>query len=224
MEVIRQFGPHVLAVQEALAFQNEEILAAFPRFVCLGVGRDDGAIEGEFASVFYDRDSLSAVDSGTFWFSDRPDDPGSRHPDCYHPRICTWAGFSEGLAVYNLHLDNVSAESRNMAVDQLLASIKPAFRTIITGDFNAGESDACIAKLRVAGWRDSFRVLEPAAVDVGTYHGFGSVTIPDKIDYIWVDSNWAVLQADIMNSKPEDQWPSDHYPITATLATLAVPS
>src|SRR4051794_31366877 len=87
LAVVRSFQPHLLGLQEALAFQIEEFLEAFPGYASVGVGRDDGAREGEFAPILYDTSRLSLLDSGTFWFSVTPDQPGSRYPGCYHPRI-----------------------------------------------------------------------------------------------------------------------------------------
>jgi endonuclease/exonuclease/phosphatase family metal-dependent hydrolase len=217
IKAIQSFGPHILAVQEALKLQNEDLLEALPQFGRVGVGRDDGVDAGEFASVFYDRSRLDLVDSGTFWFSNRPEEPGSRHHDCYHPRICTWATFEGGFAICNLHLDNVSSGSRMMAIEQLLRFIPPGLNTIVSGDFNAGEADPCIEMLRSAGYRDSYRDVHPSEPNVGTYHGFKSNPEPDKIDYIWIKPSWRVLEAEILKEQVDGRWPSDHYPVTAVL-------
>src|SRR4051794_26334693 len=80
LSVVEAFRPHLLALQESLAFQIEE----FEAYKAIGVGRDDGEKEGEFAAILYDASRLELLESGTFWFSDTPDVPGSRYPGCYH--------------------------------------------------------------------------------------------------------------------------------------------
>lgn len=216
LETIRAFRPDLLGVQEALAFQLAEILEAMPGYAVVGVGRDDGVEEGEHAAILYDAARLKVVENGTFWFSEEPDVPGSRFPDCFHPRICTWAVFGQGFAFYNLHLDNESGLSRERSVAQLVARPR-VVPTIVGGDFNAGEADACIDAMREAGFRDSYRVLNPLDPS-GTYHGFGGVEDAEKIDYIWIDDRWAVLEAAVPDSKVQGVWPSDHHPVTAVLA------
>jgi endonuclease/exonuclease/phosphatase family metal-dependent hydrolase len=99
----------------------------------------------------------------------------------------------------------------------LLARIEPSERAIIAGDFNAGESNPAIEALRQAGFRDSYRVLHPEVVKVGTYHGFLAEPQEDKIDYLWVSPHWKVVDADIVRDKIEGRFPSDHFAVTAVL-------
>ncbi len=216
-EAIRTFHPHLLGVQEALAFQVAEIEEVLPGQGRLGVGRDDGVEAGEYAAIFYDAQRLSVAEAGTFWFSDHPDEPGSQFADCYHPRICTWAIFGQGFAFYNLHLDNESGPSREKGVDILLSRLDRKVPTVVIGDFNTGEDDRCIRAMRNAGFRDSYRVLHPEGPAV-TYHDFGRGGNPEKIDYVWVDERWTVLDARIVDGRIDGVWPSDHHPVAATLA------
>lgn len=216
---IRAFRPDLLGVQEALAFQLTDILGAMPGYATVGVGRDDGVCEGEHSAIVYDASRLTVRESRTFWFSNEPDVPGSRFPDCFHPRICTWAVFDEGFAFYNLHLDNESGPSRELSVAQLTAMPR-IMPTIVSGDFNAGEQDACTEAMREAGFRDSYRVLNPVG-RAGTFHGFGQVDSPEKIDYIWTDDTWSVLEAGVLEDKVGGVWPSDHYPVTAVLGAAS---
>lgn len=223
-EVVRAFRPHLLALQEALDFQIGEFLESLPGYMSVGVGRDDGRAAGEFAAILVDTGRLKVVESGTFWLSDAPEEPGSRHEGCYHPRICTWAATRDivddrCLRIYNVHLDNASDEARTFGVDLLLRRIdRAAGGTIVAGDFNAGEGDPCVVAMRSAGFQDSYRVIRPEEPNVSTYHGFGQCSETDKIDYVWVDRSWTVLDAGIVRDRPGNLWPSDHYPVTATLA------
>jgi endonuclease/exonuclease/phosphatase family metal-dependent hydrolase len=219
--VVRNFAPHILGLQEAQAHMLDQFLAAFPAYRYIGIGRDDGVREGDFAAILYDPSRLSLQDSGTFWFSSTPDVP-SRHPECFHVRICTWGFFhdSEGrdIAVYNLHLDHESQNARVEAVQQLIPTIDPERPPIIMGDFNAEETNPCIEDMRRAGYRDTFRVAHPDERQACTYHEYGRPDLADKIDYIWVDHRWKVEDAAIATGQVYGAWPSDHYPVTATLS------
>ena len=60
-------------------------------------------------------------------------------------------------------------------------------------------------------------MLHPQKKDVGTYHGYLGNTQGDKIDSIFVPPATEVLQASIVRTSANDRYPSDHFPVTATL-------
>jgi endonuclease/exonuclease/phosphatase family metal-dependent hydrolase len=220
-EAIRRFDPHVFGVQEAQDHQMVEFVDEFPEYGFVGIGRDDGVRAGDFAAIFYQRTRLVPIESDTFWFSATPTVPGSRHPECFHCRICTWARFEDrqgqSFVMYNLHLDHESQNAREEAVAQLIPVLRRDLPSIVTGDFNAGESNPAIQAMRAAGFIDSYRLIHPDEEEVSTFHAYGTPDHPDKIDYIWVDKNWKVLDAEIMRGQISGAWPSDHHPVTATL-------
>ena len=166
IQVIRDADPDIIGVQEALRFQLDEIRAELPQYGEVGVGRDDGQNRGEYSAILYrgSRFASALGQSGTFWFSDTPETPGSKHWGNSIPRICTWvrlidrsansadAGGSPPLAVYNVHLDHQSEPSRQKSVEALKARIlaqrAAGERLIITGDFNCGESSPGIRSLK----------------------------------------------------------------------------
>jgi len=231
IKIVQEFAPDVAGLQEALDFQVDEFLAAMPGYESIGVGRDDGGRRGEFAPLLYKISRLIPLEGGTFWLSATPLEPGSRHPGCYHPRICVWSRFQDrqsgkSFLTCNLHLDNESAQARREGVELVLRAINgnAAFMraerkgpAIVLGDFNAGEQDPCVEAMRAAGFRDTFRVVHPAISDVATYHGFGEGSNSDKIDYVWVDTQWIAVDATIVRDRIDGKWPSDHYPVTALI-------
>lgn len=203
VEVIRSQNPDVLGVQEALDFQVDELAAALPDRRWIGVGRDDGMRTGEFAAIFL-RTGMDLRDSGAFWFSDTPDTPGSKHPECFHPRLCTWARLPD-FSVYNLHLDNESANARAQAIAILLARVDEC--AIVVGDFNATPDDPIFAPMRTAGFVDA------TANCIGpSYHGFGAISEGDRIDFIW---SRAITAG---RSRIVRALASDHDPIVADFA------
>ncbi len=244
---VRAHDPDILGVQEALRFQLDELHAALPQYTEIGVGRDDGKTKGEYSAILYrtDRFTVASDQSGTFWFSDTPDKPGSKDWGNHITRICTWAelrerGVPDGgpagtpIYVYNLHLDHQSENSRQKSVRLLIDRIThrkdAGAMTIVTGDFNCGESSVGIREMKAAtdtwpGLVDSYRVVHPTqpAAEVGTFHAFKGNTDHDKIDYIFVPRSAIVLSAGIDHTSHDGHYPSDHFPVTATIGLRPPP-
>jgi endonuclease/exonuclease/phosphatase family metal-dependent hydrolase len=233
-EVTRELDADILGLQEALAFQIDEIEAAVQDYAAIGVGRDDAARAGEYTAILFRKSRLRVADAGTFWFSDTPEVPASRSWGNRITRICTWARFVDrdgrGFYVFNLHLDHESQPSRERSVALLARRIAarafPAEPVIVTGDFNAGERNPAITTLverpdAASRLVDTFRVLYPAATDVGTFTGFTfGNTAGEKIDYVLVQPGTEVLSAEIVRTSRENRYPSDHFPVAATVRLL----
>lgn len=225
----------LVGLQEAEASQLDEILAAIPGYLMIGVGRDDGARKGEFAAILYRPDRLNPQATGTRWLSETPEAPGSTGWGNTIPRIMTWGEFARTgvkkhppFLVINTHLDHASAHSREASA----AAISEWSRRqkwlltprIVMGDFNAGLTSPPMRWLREdAGLTDSWQTLHRTASEPATYCGWNTTARPDKklgpkIDAILIDHHWRPLQAEIdRRVSPEGRTPSDHYPVTATL-------
>lgn len=234
LEVIGDFGPAILGVQEALRFQLDEIREAFPHLGVAGAGRDDGGQAGEHAAVLFDTRRLEFLASGTEWLSDTPDVPGSTSWGNRITRIVTWARFRDRASgrafyAYNTHWDHESQASRERsarAVLELIQRRSPRDPFVVMGDFNAGENNPAFQALAAGTSRDGplvdvFRVIHPTAAQVGTFHGFTGQPGPDRIDAIFASPGWSVESAEIVRTHVEEgdriRYPSDHFPVTARL-------
>jgi endonuclease/exonuclease/phosphatase family metal-dependent hydrolase len=226
IEVVRDFDPQILGLQEALRFQLDEIREALPAFGEIGVGRKDGRTAGEYAAILYDARRLEVLEHGTFWFSDTPAAPGSTGWGNRIPRICTWGRFrapetGRSLYVFNVHWDHQSQPSRQRSAGLLAARVAerphPGDPVVVTGDFNAGEANPAMERLRDSGLVDTFRALHPEAEPVGTFNGFKGDRSGEKIDGVLVTPGWQILGAEIVRANREGRYPSDHFPVTAIL-------
>jgi endonuclease/exonuclease/phosphatase family metal-dependent hydrolase/CubicO group peptidase (beta-lactamase class C family) len=226
--VLREQDCDVVGLQEALRFQINYLLEAVPVYGHVGVGRDDGKGQGEFSGLLYRTDRLLLDDSGTFWLSGTPTVPGSITWGNACTRICTWARFVNrksyrAFYVFNVHLDHVSQVSREKAMDLLLRRMEIRNfpdPVVVTGDFNAGEDNPAIKALKEYEKRpfvDTFRVLHPDQQEVGTFNGFKGTRTGAKIDYVFAQAQTIVLEARILKDAFEGRWPSDHFPVRATL-------
>lgn len=227
-DLVRRAEPDLVGTQEAYWPQVEQMHAALPEYDRVGVGRDDGAEEGETCAIFYRRDRFQAAASGTFWFSDTPEVPGSRQWTPRHARICTWVRLIDRngtpLTVYNVHLDHESQPARELSVALLQERIRnaaPLDPVIVMGDFNMEEANPAIRRvLECAAPRllDTFRAVHPDAVQVSTFHDFTGDPVGDKIDYIFVSEAFTARDASILRDHRDGRYPSDHFPIRAVLA------
>jgi endonuclease/exonuclease/phosphatase family metal-dependent hydrolase len=151
-DLLRTEGPDLVGLQEALRFQIDEIVAAVPGYAVVGVGRDDGKAAGELSAILFRAARFHVAASGTFWYSDTPEVPGSKSWGNRITRVCSWARFidRDGSAFthYNTHLDHESQPSREKSTALLLqrvgARVPASEPAIVTGDFNAGESNAAL--------------------------------------------------------------------------------
>jgi endonuclease/exonuclease/phosphatase family metal-dependent hydrolase len=235
MEVIRKNSPDLVGLQEALQFQLDAILEAFPEYASSGEERD-GNGKGEYSAILYRRDRFEVLDEGTFWYSDTPEVP-SAHWGNSHLRICSWARLRDKVGghaffLYNTHWDHRSQPSREKSALLLAERIhnRPHPEPVIAmGDFNAGEDNPAIAYLKGCQsplgktpipLADSFRVKHPDETLVRTHNGFKGLTEGDKIDYVFVSKEWHTEEAEIIRYAEDGHTPSDHFPVTARVHLL----
>lgn len=222
-DVLRDQAPDVVGVQEALRFQLDEIGVRFPEYGEVGVGRD-GGMKGEYSAILYRKDRFEVDGSGTFWLSDTPT-ISSKHWGNACVRICSWARLvdiesKQAFYVFNTHLDHRSQPSREKSVRLIMEKIQQRSDPdpfVLTGDFNADESNPAITYLKDLGLVDTFRTLHPDAAEVGTFNAFKGKADGGKIDFIFVRSNTRTLKASIVRDHHDGRYPSDHFPVTARI-------
>jgi endonuclease/exonuclease/phosphatase family metal-dependent hydrolase len=229
-DLLRERDADLVGLQEALAFQIDEILAALPGYAALGVGRDDAGRMGEFSAILFKKGRFRVADAGTFWFSDTPEVPASKSWGNNITRICTWARFIDrdgrGFYHFNLHLDHESQPSRERSTALLRQRIDArAFAgdpVLVTGDFNVGERNPAlstlVSKTDASPFVDTYRVVHADETVVGTFTGFKiGNTNGEKIDYVLVQPGAEVITAEIIRTSRNDRYPSDHFPVSAVI-------
>ena len=233
LEPIRAFGPDLLGLQEAFEFQNRFIAAALPDHARVGVGRNNGKLAGEFATVFYRRKRFELIDHGTFWLSKTPQVPGSKSWDSSLPRIATWARLKDRadggreLLFLNTHFDHRGKTARHESARQIRAFLTrhaQGAAVVVTGDFNAAPNSAP-HKAMVGSTENRIRLVDTyAALHVprpreqeGTAHRFNGKPSSGRIDWVLCSPDFKVRSASIDRFHREGRYPSDHFPVTAVL-------
>ena len=204
--------PGVLAVQEALDFQVDALLERLPRLTKIGQHREGGT-RGEFSGLLVDQTVFEVEASGDLWLSETPDEVGSVGWDAALTRSATWVRLADRttplrFVAIGTHFDHRGERARLESARLLARELERLCREgagpdgrplpgLLLGDLNAGEDSAPLAALGEAGLVDTFRVVHPDAVDVGTFNGFADRSDGAKIDFVLATDGWQVHDAGI---------------------------
>lgn len=219
----------IAGLQEVTASQLDDLGRMLEGFQWYGVGRDDGKRGGEHAVIFYRPDRFAAIQQGTFWLSESPQQIGVAGWDASLPRTCTWMVLRDkaserSFLVANTHFDHrgttARLESARLVVRQLekLAGDLPV---IVLGDFNCdSDSEPYRELIKSAFLTDArgARETEPMGPN-STWNGFNSIVPGRVIDHVFVGSGLhvkAMLVADPRT--PAGRFASDHLPVCVSIA------
>lgn len=229
-------SPDVFGTQEVLHRQLLDMLQNLDGYDYIGVGRDDGKQDGEYAAIFYKKDRVRLLDSGNFWLNETPDRPALGW-DAACIRICTWGRFldlrsGKEFLFLNLHMDHVGKVARREAaklVSQRIEQMAEGKRlTILTGDFNVDQRNEIYSIFTQSGLlKDCYEATRLRFAENGTFNSFdaASHTIY-RIDHIFVT---AAADVDAYAIRTDSYWtqnadgtttrrtPSDHYPVFARI-------
>ncbi len=233
-QTIHDFEPDLLGIQEGLLFQVDFLKAELPEHGFVGVGRDDGANEGEMCGLFYRSEVFEQLDAGHFWLSEHPQQIASRDWDAALTRMASWVklrtlGPEPVTFIFaNTHFDHMGEISRRESakvIHQQLSTIAGPLPVILTGDFNAPADPKVDGPYRVLmvdhNWEDTYRKLHPETAAEGTFNSFKGETGGHRIDWILTQGGLQSLDAEINHTCRDGHYPSDHFPVTATICLKA---
>ncbi|MBR3678092.1 MAG: endonuclease/exonuclease/phosphatase family protein [Alistipes sp.] len=233
----------VFGAQEVRHGQLTDMVAALPDYAYIGVGRDDGKTKGEFSPVFYRRERLKLLDSGTFWLSETPEEV-SRGWDAACNRICSWGYFQDKVTkakfyFLNTHIDNRGAVAKTKSVELILKFIEERgkdVKAIVTGDMNVNQNSEWYKQFVATGvLKDSFVAAKYRFAPSGTFSTFTPTRYStNRIDHIFVSKDivverYGVLTLHYWKATDEENYEgvrfpadiekrevlllSDHYPV-----------
>ena len=226
LATIEAAAPDVLAVQEALPAQMDDLCTALPGYDAVGAGRDDGKRQGEFCGLFFRRERFELRATRTRWLSPTPEVP-SRGWDATLNRIVTSARLFDRIRrrefeVWNTHFDHSGELARLESAKLLRRELEcSAFPAVLCGDFNAAPGSAPIQQLlggTLAEAREHSK-LEPQG-EVATFCGFDAPLYGEKwrIDWVFVSRDWEVESYAVPAPLDSDFPPaSDHRPVVVEL-------
>lgn len=223
--LVNYFSPDILCMQEALKHQLEFVKGVCSQYDVVGVGRDDGKDEGEFAPIFYDNTRYKLIDSDTFWLSETPQKEGSIGWDAACIRICTWVklfDYENGslLFIFNTHLDHVGEVARKEGVKLIVSKISSLVENqdfVLTGDFNMEEGSEEYREVfsnKDVSLLDSFSNNNKQCIGVtNTFNGFQSDIEKRRIDYVFIKDTFKVSKYANLSLMFDGWYCSDHHPV-----------
>ena len=228
VERVRDHDPDLLGTQEGLNGMEKYLREKLTDYTFFGVGRDDGKTGGEFCGMFFKTAKFEKLDSGNFWLSTHPEKPGSHGWGAWFPRMVSWVKLqprdgSPAFYWFNTHFDAFASKARTESAKLLLtrmATLATSAPCIVTGDFNADASARSAPyNLLLAGkLTDAFRAANPIKIrDEGTRHDFNGHKDGDRIDWIMTTPDFKPLIVEIDRTRGVLGYPSDHFPVSATL-------
>jgi endonuclease/exonuclease/phosphatase family metal-dependent hydrolase len=212
--------PDILCVQEALPGQVASIAEMLPAHRRVGVGRDDGRSSGEHCAIYFDGRRFEELDGGTFWLEEPADEPPST--TLMGPkRICTWVRLRERttghcLRIYNIHLYlTESARLRSVRlIGDRIAEGDPKDAILVAGDFNTTPDSPSRRAFEDLGLIPSAQ-LTGDSPRTSTYQFYGIRL--RNLDEILVNRGWRVISRRVLDMKPGNTFPSDHFGVMTDL-------
>ena len=220
LNMLNEEKPTILGLQEATLPQVNYLAENLPQYGWVGIGREDGLNSGEFMAIFYLKDEVELLDSGTFWLSETPDEP-SMGWDAACKRTCTWTKLKmkktgTEFAYLNTHLDHVGKQAQReglaLMVERCAQIVPQGMTAFVTADFNTTTDDPIFEPLK-ADMLDA-RETAPETDRRGTFNGFDNLqnVVIDHIFYRGAEAKtFRVL--DKFYGAP---YISDHYPVVMT--------
>jgi endonuclease/exonuclease/phosphatase family metal-dependent hydrolase len=221
-QVLLATAPEILCVQEALEEQVSGLAKLLSGYGRVGVGRGDGQSAGEYCAIFFDRGRFEELDGGTFWLEEPTAEP-PRQTILGPKRICTWVRLRDrrsggAFRVYNLH--TYMTEGARLAAAQIIlariAQGDPADGVVVTGDFNAPPGTPDRLLFGDAGLESS-DALGGRVPGAATYQFYGIRL--KSLDDVLVSRGWRVLARRVLDMKPGNTFPSDHFGVMVDLVS-----
>lgn len=220
--------PDVIGTQELLQRQGDDIVRALPGYRWFGRDRAGGHAD-EHMGVFYRPDRVRLLQSGDFWLSDTPEQPNSKSWGVDLPRMATWGLFEtrhgrpRKFLFLDTHLahrdqDDPARERSAALILDRLATFPADLPVVVAGDMNARPDSAAYSAFA--------QVLADARVHSRDRHGpensFHDFTgVADRrIDYLFT-RGFEAGRVETDSFHRGSVYPSDHFPVTATLRFAA---
>lgn len=218
----------VFGTQEALPDQIADMEEALEGFARIGVGRDDGAAQGEHAAIFVRRSRFEILRQGHFWLSETPERPSKGwDARCCH-RIASWVELRDrrnpaagSFYVFNAHFDHEGTVARRESARLMLSRWRelagPA-PSLLIGDFNSTPDSEPITLLASSLLDARQSSQTPPYGPVGTFNGFRiDAPMDQRIDYVFHTPGIQVLKYGVLSDSERGRFPSDHHPVVVTL-------
>ena len=210
----------IIGFQEITPAMRDWLVDTLSDYYTVGVGRAED-YSGETALIAFRKDTMALKSCDTVMLSTTPEIFGSRYDGSdqspcprEYVRVCLkHRDIADPFYVYNVHTDHRGQIARMLAVSQIMRDIASRReKFFLTGDFNALPEAPEISMITSCASRP---VIDATASLGGTFHDFGRLDCPQKIDYIFTDATIKIRECARVQDEPLENrtYISDHNPI-----------
>ncbi len=241
-DIMERHDPDLVGLQELTwASEVDDFLAFMDGFeAAYFVGQTPGPLgQNEYpdAAILYRSARFELEENGFYWLSPTPDEPWSSGfaENLQLPRLVNWARLLEKdtgreIVFITTHFDN-NSPSQELSAPLLLERSAPwadQMPVIITGDFNSQPSDEAYHILTEGVGGEGFQLTN--AFDIAAEWSLDSNQDPlpdydtqNRIDHIFTAGKNTAFDcpawtADLYVYGQGKKYPSDHWPISASLS------
>ena len=231
---IQKYAPDLIGLQEAVEENLDSYRQQLSGYTLLAGNCYGDVPPQEYSSILWRSDRFELGQSGEFWFSRTPD-VSSTGWGVPYPMGATWVILREvttgkRLIHLNTHFeDGGEGERSRVEASRLiigrLSQIAPDIPAIVTGDFNCDAKSWAYGYFLENGFVDAYLAAEHE--EATTFHGFegegydgrrwGGDNPYWRVDWILVRGTLTLVEATIIRDAQPPLYPSDHYPVMATL-------
>ena len=222
VDLIKRENPDLFGVQEATPEWMEVLKKEFGNYGCVGVGRDDGNMLGEFVAIFYKKERFLIKSSGHFWLSETPNVP-SKGWDSECTRLCTWVILKDRktdkqIIHLNTHIDHVGKIARKESVKLIIDKIRGLknIPIVVTGDFNLREGGSLYNIIVNSDVLRDTKYSCEDTMDEKTFNNFGGQEA-EVMDFVFINDNFKTLKYRVVQDMNDDKYISDHYPVVSEI-------
>ncbi|HTL51522.1 MAG TPA: endonuclease/exonuclease/phosphatase family protein, partial [Planctomycetota bacterium] len=236
--LIRKYKPDVIGFQELQAAHWESYVTQLPEYGRECGPKVDNAEPFSYPAIFWNPDRLHLIRRGRLYLSKTPETFSSDWGSAY-TRGATWVAlqlnefYEQPLLFLNTHLDNKSEAARAGQADVLIRQAgllrKPGQPVFVTGDFNCQPGSPPHTLFQGAGYKDAWTDAGGGEdAQAGTFHNYTGQPqeIWGRIDWILYEPGKIavkVLSCEVLRDGAPPVYPSDHFPVLATVALAPTP-
>lgn len=212
--------------------QEDDLRTLLPDYTIVAYGRESAeASHGERVGVLFKTAKYTLLDSGHFFLTENPNQPGLAW-DAAYKRVAVWVLLQdkrsrEELLVMSTHLDYKGTEARRQGAALCIERAKALAQgrtAIIMGDLNAEPYETDVHSLfAAAGFHDARMVsrTKPRGT-YGTFSNWLPVSTTQRIDFVYVRN--ASVRSYRVVAEPYNRplLPSDHRLVVTKIKTQPI--
>ncbi|UUX34399.1 endonuclease/exonuclease/phosphatase family protein [Fundicoccus culcitae] len=223
-QIIQAHQPEIIGFQEVMPHMYEDLKKElFHHYDYFGEFRSNDS-DTEMEPIFFNKNSYTLIDAGSFMLSENPDEDYSIGWDAAFPRIASWVKLHNNeqkpYYIINCHFDHIGTVAREESSKLILEKITEltqefSLPAIIMGDFNTlpteGWLDPLLNSRQLNNSYNHLKQTNPHKLL--TFHEYKGTKEGLPIDHIFSTKDLEIQQSQIIRDEFNGCYPSDHYPV-----------